>query len=322
VVPAVRASRDAGPRQALARRARDAGVAVGLSEAVTYSFVSPKDLEVVGAPASVIALRNPLGEENAVMRTSLLPGLLRAVSRARRHGEYDVRLFTVAPIFLPPPAGSVAPLPEERLAFAAVLAGERSEWLSKAQPVDVWDAKGLARAFVTRLVRREAAVSLATTGRPRALHPRGAAWIDVDGHRVGSLGPLHPDVGDAFEIDHPVMLIELDLEALDAVGVRPLRFSALSRFPAVTRDLAVVVEASIPAGDVEHAVRDAGGDLAEGVVLFDRFQGGSVPAGRHSLAFHVVYRAADRTLTDPEVDARHAHVLAEVEKRFGATLRA
>jgi phenylalanyl-tRNA synthetase beta chain len=322
IVPAVRASRDAGPRQALARRAREAGVAVGLSEAVTYSFVAPRDLEAVGAPQSTVTLRNPLGEESAVMRTSLLPGLLHAVSRARRHGEYDVRLFTVAPVFLAPHPEARPRLPQERLAFAAILAGERSEWLAKAQPVDVWDAKGLARSLILLLLRREATLSLATSDRPHALHPRGAAWIDVDGHRVGTLGPLHPDVGDAFEIDHPVVAVELDLEALDAVGARPVRFAALSRFPAVTRDLAVVVETSIPAGDVEHAVRDAGGDLAEDVMLFDRFQGGSVPAGRHSLAFHVVYRAGDRTLTDPEVDARHAHVLAEVEKRFGATLRA
>jgi phenylalanyl-tRNA synthetase beta chain len=267
-------------------------------------------------------LRNPLGEESAVMRTSLLPGLLSALARARRHGESDARLFTVGSLFLPPPRASGATLPHERLAFAAVLSGHRGGWLSKPEAVDVWDAKGVARAIVVRLLRREPTLRLASGDRPPALHPRGAAWIEVDGRRVGSAGPLHPDVGDAYAIDHAVVVVEIDLEAVDAVGPRPVRFVALSRFPAVTRDLAVVVDDAISAGDVEHAVRDAAGDLAEDVALFDRFQGGNVPAGRASLAFHVVYRAADRTLTDPEVDARHAEVLAEVEKRFGATLRA
>jgi phenylalanyl-tRNA synthetase beta chain len=321
VVPSVRASRDAGPRQALARRTREAATSLGLSEAVTYSFVAPRDLEAVGAPRPAVTLRNPLGEESAVMRTSLLPGLLRAVARASRHGERDARLFTVGPLFLPPPADSPS-LPEERLAFAAVLAGERAEWLGKGQPVDVWDAKGVAGALVRHLLRREAGVLPARQDRPPALHPRGAAWIEIEGRRVGRFGPLHPDVSEAFEIEHPLVVIEIDLDQLEAVGVRPVRFVALPRFPAVSRDLAVVVDAAVAAGDVEHAVRDAAGDLAEEVTLFDRFQGGSVPVGRASLAFHVVYRAADRTLTDPEVDTRHAHVLAEVEKRFGATLRA
>jgi phenylalanyl-tRNA synthetase beta chain len=320
-LPALRPSRDAGPRQALARRARGAGVAVGLSEAVSYAFVGQRDLEAVGAPSPVVTLRNPLGEESAVMRTSLLPGLLRAVARARRHGEQEARLFTVGPVFLAP-EDAAQTLPEERLTFAAVVAGKRSQWLGKPEGVDVWDAKGLASAVVQRLVQREPSVRLAKTDRPRALDPRGAAWIDVEGRCVGALGPLHPDVADTYDVDLPLLVVELDLVVLEAIGPRPVRFSPLPRFPAVTRDLAVVVDEGIPAGDVEQAVREAAGDLAEDVKTFDRFQGGSVPVGRSSLAFHVVYRAGDRTLTDSEVDARHAHVLAEIEKRFDATLRA
>jgi phenylalanyl-tRNA synthetase beta chain len=118
------------------------------------------------------------------------------------------------------------------------------------------------------------------------------------------------------------MVVELDLQALDAVGALPPRFTAIPRFPSSTRDLAVVVRDGVAAGDVETAVRQVAGELAEEVGLFDRFVGGNVPAGHASLALHVVYRAADRTLTDAEVDQRHAQVVAEVEKRFGAQLRA
>ncbi|HEX3343484.1 MAG TPA: phenylalanine--tRNA ligase subunit beta, partial [Polyangiaceae bacterium] len=136
------------------------------------------------------------------------------------------------------------------------------------------------------------------------------------------LGPLHPDVVDAFDLGDGAMVVEMDLLALDAIGARASRFVPVPRFPASSRDLAVVVRDGVPAGDVETAVRQVAGELAERVALFDRFVGGNVPKGHASLALHVVYRAADRTLTDAEVDQRHAQVVAEVEKRFGAQLRA
>jgi phenylalanyl-tRNA synthetase beta chain len=317
-MPAIQACRDAGPRQALARRAREAAIAIGLLEAVTYAFVSPSDLAQVGAPAATVRLRNPLREEQSVMRTSLLPGLLASVAHARRHRERDACLFSVGPLFL----AARGPLPEERLALSALMVGERSAWLGRPRSVDVWDAKGVARALVLRLLGREATVTLAVAGdRPGALHPRGAAWIEVGGRRVGSLGPLHPDVTDAFELGSAAVLVDLDLGAIEAIGPRGLQFSPLPRFPATTRDLSVVVADGVAAGEVESAVREAAGDLAESVALFDRFVGGSVPAGHSSLALHVVYRATDRTLTDPQVDDRHAAVVAAVEERFGATLR-
>jgi phenylalanyl-tRNA synthetase beta chain len=319
VLPALRASRDEGPREQLRRRARDAGVALGLSEALTYAFATPADLEAVGAPPAVVALVNPLSERGTVMRTSLLPGLLRAVAHARRHGELDARLFSVGTLFMPSGKGEL----DERIGFTAMLAGSRPAWLAKPQAVDVWDVKGIADGFVARLLRRQAAVRLAGADqRPRHLHPRGAAWIEVEGKRVGSLGPLHPDVADAFDLGEDVAVVEVDLQALDAIGARTPAFSPLPRFPASPRDLSVVVPDGVPGGEVERAVRDAAGELAERVELFDRFVGGTVPAGHASLALHVVYRAPDRTLTDAEVDQRHAQVVAEVQKRFGAQLRA
>ncbi|HEY5146023.1 MAG TPA: phenylalanine--tRNA ligase subunit beta, partial [Polyangiaceae bacterium] len=194
--------------------------------------------------------------------------------------------------------------------------------LSPPQSVDVWDAKGVAEGVVQRMLRRSVALHpIPEAERPRALHPRGAAWVEAGGKRVGKLGPLHPDVAERFEVGEHAIVVELDLEALQAVGVQPARFASLPRFPASTRDLAVVVRDDVPAGDVEHAARDAAGDLAEEVTLFDRFVGGPVPSGHASLALHVVYRAPDRTLTDADIDARHALVLAAVEKRFGASLR-
>jgi phenylalanyl-tRNA synthetase beta chain len=322
ILPAICATRDAGPREALARRARNAGVAMGLSEAITLAFASPRDLELVFAAPAVVTLQNPLGERGTVMRTSLLPGLLHALARARRQSEHDARLFTVGTLFLAPSTAAGGGAPDERLSFTAVLAGDRPAWLHRPEAVDVWDAKGVAVGLVERMLRKTPAVRLLQgSDRPAHLHPRGAASIEVDGRRVGVLGPVHPDVLQGFDLDDGALVVEIDLQTLEAVGAQPARFAAIPRFPASTRDLAVVVKDGVPAGDVEHAVREAGGDLAERVALFDRFAGGNVPPGHASLAFHVVYRAADRTLTDVEVDQRHAHVVAEVERRFGAQLR-
>jgi phenylalanyl-tRNA synthetase beta chain len=318
-LPPIRPTRDQGSRSALMRRAREAAVAMGLSEAITYAFVSPRDLQIVGAPPPAVTLRNPLREDQSVMRTSLLPGVLHALALAQRHGERDARLFSAGATFL----NSGQPAPDERLSFTGILAGRRPVWLGKPQAVDVWDAKGIAEGFARRLLGREAAFC-----RPGAedrlphLHPRGAAWIEIEGKRVGALGPLHPDVADVFDLEDSVVIVEYDLDALERVGARPPSFVALPRFPAALRDLAVVVGEDVTAGELERAVRETAGDLAEHVSLFDRFSGGGIPPGHASLALHVVYRAADRTLTDAEVDARHSQVVAQIQKQFGGQLRA
>ncbi len=309
-IPAIRPTDDAGPREALDRRARHAALELGLSEALTYAFTSPATLEMVRAKPAAVVLQNPLNVEQSVMRTCLCPGLLEALSRSRRHGERNVRLFTTGSIYLHE---------GERASFAAVLAGDRDAWLSKPQAVDVWDAKGLAEGFVHRMIGRTPSV------RPEPaphLHPRGSGAIFVQDTRIGALGPLHPDVISAMDTGADVMLVEIDLAALASLGDPKPRYAPIPRFPSATRDIAVVVKETVPAGEVQAAVREAAGPLAERVFIFDRFTGGSVPAGSLSLALRVVYRSPDRTLTDAEVDASHAKVVLELDKRFGATLRA
>ena len=321
-LPAIRASRDVGGREELARRARDAASSLGLSEAITYAFTSAKALEAIRAPLPTVHLRNPLGEHHAVMRTSVLPGLLDAVANARRHGQRNVREFTIGPVFLATkPDGDG--LPDEQLRIGVVLAGERPGWLEKPKPIDVWDTKALAAAIVQRLAGVSMPVEVIPATReetPAHLHPRGAAFVHVGGRRIGAFGPLHPDAVEALALDGEVMVAELDLEPFLA-GPKLPQYTAIPRFPASTRDAAFVVRDEIRAGEVTSAVKTAAGPLAEHVSLFDRFVGGPIPAGSSNLAFHVVYRAPDRTLTDAEVDAAHANVIKEVGQRFGATLR-
>jgi phenylalanyl-tRNA synthetase beta chain len=311
--------------------------ALGLSEAVTYSFVAPKDLEALRAPAPTIVIRNPLSEDRTVMRTSLLPGLLETVRRARRRGEPEVRLFTVGARFLPVAGATSAParpltsedrgvLPEERPSFAAVLAGPRPAYLSKSDPVDVFDAKGHAVELVERLTGRTPETISMNASDERGvlahLHPRGAAWIVVGGVVLGSLGPLHPDVVDALDLGGPVQVIEIDLVAVEALGKPTPKFRPIPRLPAILRDVALVVDEAVPAANLEKEIREAAGDLCEKVELFDVFAGGAIPAGRRSLAFRLVYRDpkaatnpdSARTLTDQEVEERHERVRAALRR--------
>ena len=319
-LPPIHASRDVGGREELARRAKEACAAVGLSEAITFSFTSPRILEALHAPPAAVALSNPMAEPQSVMRTTLLVGLLEAVKNARRHGERDVREFTVGPVFLAPARSGEMPNEELRLAFA--LAGDRTAWLEKPKPFDVWDAKGYAIEIARRLSGQAADVVPCARGEaPAHLHPRGAGFVTAAGRRIGSVGPLHPDVVDALDLDGEVLVMEIGLEEFRAGAVAP-RFVEIPRFPASARDIALVVKDGVAAGEVEAGIRAAAGPYVEAVKLFDRFVGGSVPAGHSSLAFRVVYRNPKGTLTDVEVDAAHAAVVKEAESRFGATLRA
>jgi phenylalanyl-tRNA synthetase beta chain len=343
VLPAIR-PQPARSTLVLENWVRQAAMEVGLSEAITYAFISPKELAALGLGPAPLHLLNPLSEERSVLRTSLLPGLLEALRRARHHGVSDVRLFTVAARFLEPDPNVVAsavidqslghpspPLPDEVPSFAAVVAGNRRAVLDKPQEIDVYDAKGLAVEIVERVTRQRATVAPQPAERRAPyLHPRGAGDVLVGGAVVGSFGPLHPDAADALDLGGGCVVVELDLRALERAGIRTPRYQPIPMLPAVTRDLAVVVSDDVTAGAVEEAIREAGRELCESVELFDLFRGAQVPEGHRSLAFHVVYRdpkAATepefaRTLTDEEVDQRHHRVVETVKKRFGAVLRA
>lgn len=262
------------------------------------------------------------------MRTSLLPGLLEAASRAKRHAQADVRLYALGARFLGK-EGAPDELPDEVPSFAALLSGSERGWLAKARDLDVYDAKGLAVELVARVTRGTPEVRAQSAAlRAPYLHPRGAADVLVDGTVVGCFGPLHPDVLERWDLG-PTVIVELDLRALARVGRGTPRFRPIPTLPASTRDIALVVAESVPAGSVGDAIRGAAGELCESVELFDLFRGGAIPEGQRSLAFHVVYRdpraatAPDsaRTLTDQEVDERHAAVVREVNARFGAVVR-
>jgi phenylalanyl-tRNA synthetase beta chain len=323
----------------LERECRLAACELGLFEAVCYSFVSKKALDLLSAPSPVVTLKNPFSEEREVMTTSLLPGLLDAAGRAQRHGETSIALFTVGSLFLSPlqslpddavqrmqprDAADLGRLPEERAAFALLLLGERPAYLEKPKPFDVYDAKGLACEIIARLSGQTARLGPCQAD---VLHPRARAELLVGDQRVGRFGVLHPDTSETLGLVGAACIAELDLTALEQLGKRVPRYSPVPRLPAITRDLAVEAPDELEVAALEAAIVAAAGDLCESVQLFDVFR----PSGsdKRSLAFRLVYRDpkastdpdSARTLTDKEVEAVQARVLSRVAE-LGAVLRA
>jgi phenylalanyl-tRNA synthetase beta chain len=285
---------------------------------------------------------SPLSEDRTVMRTSLLPGLLEALRRARRRGERAVRLFTIGSRFLPAgPAGSAATsnrprlphepkwLPEERPSFAAVLAGARPAYLTKPEDVDVYDAKGVAEELVQRLTGVAASVRSAASDKYPHLHPRSSGELWAGELLIGTFGTIHPDVVTALDLDGSLEVIELDLSAVERLEKPTPRYKPIPKLPAVTRDISLTVSDDVSAGDVAEVLRNAAGELCESVQLFDLFRGASIPENHRSLAFRLVYRdplaKSDpdraRTLTDKEVDERHTRVVRAATERLGGMLR-
>lgn len=314
-LPAIRPAREVDGRERFFRRLREAAVGASLYEACCYALLSPEKLAAVKAPAATVTLQNPLHSERSVLRTSLLPGLLDNVALARRKGEREARLFTVGRVFLP----GEAALPAEPMRFCAVLAGERATWLAKGEALTVWDALGLAESVIDRALGQRVT---STPSHHEAFHPRASGDLFAGDVLVGRFGQLHPSVADAFEVGRETLVVELDVEALYGLPTRSEAIASLPRFPANYRDVALVVPETVAAGTLAIAIREAAGSLAKDVVLFDRYLGASIPEGHASLAFRVLYRSDDRSLTDAEVDERHGDVLKAVHARFGVAQRA
>ncbi|MCC7540428.1 MAG: phenylalanine--tRNA ligase subunit beta, partial [Deltaproteobacteria bacterium] len=335
VLPPLVPSGRARPEQRAVRRLRELAVAAGLDEAMHHALVSKRDVETMRLGVAPVAILNPVSDERAVLRPSLLPSLAQALRLAARQGVERVRLFEVGRVFLPRAEG--APLaawesdadrvmPEQPRRFAFALSGARDGWLTRTPPVDFHDGKGVLESILRALLRTsvEAVRDAGLESDAPWLHPRRGARIVVDGEALGAFGELHPDIVEAFGLVAAPVVGELDVERLvaRAAVVADPKVHALPRFPPVTRDAAFVVDERVRARDVEQLVSAEAGELLERVELFDLYRGAPVPDGKKSLAFRLVFRASDRTLTDAEVDVAHRRVVEQVGARLGGLLRA
>jgi phenylalanyl-tRNA synthetase beta chain len=312
------------PRAVVAQNAvRDALTAAGCQEAVTISLIDPAYLAHLGlAPDDprILALQNPLAADRSVLRPTLLFGLLEAIqTNVRRQGP-DVRLFELGRVFEAQGAGKLA-LEETRIGI--VLTGLRAPraWFSGKARADAFDAKGAVETVVDALDRGEVTVGPLEPGAAPYLEEGRGATVLVQGSAVGVVGELHPAVQRAFDLPAPVFFAELSLDRLEALPGRQIVHRPLPRFPAVQRDLAVVLPAGVPAMEVSRAIRAIPNPYLKRVMLFDVYAGEQVGAGRKSLACSLLYQADDRTLTDSEVNAMHREVVERLRQSLGGEVR-
>ncbi len=317
------------PEARVVARLREALEASGFSEAVNFSFVAEQDLAPLRDHVAVgdgtgralgISLRNPISADLALMRTSLVPSLLRNAARNRAQHVDDVRLYELARVYRPVAAGAPGDAPaDEALRVAGLLLGRRAPlgWTAPAEAVDFHDAKAAVTALLEALGAPGARWEVG--GEPW-LHPRVAARVcAADGAPLGWVGELHPRVAKAFDVPRGVLAFELSVEALGRAGSPAPRYRHIPSLPAVLRDLAVVVDDAVAAEAVLSLVRQE--PLVEEATLFDVYRGAPIPAGKKNLALAIRYRAADRTLTDVEAEAAHQRIVVRLAQRLGAELR-
>ena len=293
-------------------RVKDALVGMGLYEILNYSFISPRWLDHLGLAdndprRNVVKLRNPLGEDTSVMRTTLVPSMLNTVAANLNRNIPGGMLFELSKVFVP--AEKAGELPAEKAALCIAAYGEG---------VDFYTVKNI----VTWLLAKFGVQASIAAGGDSYYHPGRKAIMAVGDTRLAALGEIHPDVAEAFDIKGRVVVAEVDLDALrpmekDFYGIKPL-----PKFPAVSRDIAVVVDEAVGAGTMMDAIRAAAGKLLEDAKLFDIYRGEKLGAQRKSVAFAITLRAPDRTLTDEEINAAMEKVLKALSEKFGAELRA
>ena len=265
-----------------------------------------------------VTVLNPLTADRAHLRRTLLPNLLNT-ARANLRFTDRIAIFEVGRVFHPRPDET---LPAEPRRVAALLSGPREagSWLAHdASPLGFFDLKGVAEALTTRL--RLSDVKWERAEHP-ALHPGRAARLLVGGVEIGVLGELHPQVRAAFDLpEQPVVVMELDLDALLAGWGASHEMADISAQPAIYEDLALIVDEAVAAAQVEALIRQSGGKLLVDVRLFDLYRGGQVPAGKKSLAYALTFQAPDRTLTDEDTKKLRGKIVARLERELGATLR-
>jgi phenylalanyl-tRNA synthetase beta chain len=324
------------------RRRRSVGRTLaerGYVEVLSYPFVSAAALAALGLPTAAVRLANPLSEEEPLLRTSLLPPLLGTLRRNIGRGQRDVALFEQGLVFLPAPQPGIPPVlgvagrpgeeewaranaavPRQPWHIAVVMAGEldrsgswgegrTGDWADAVQAaLDVLDAAGV----------RPVAVAV-TSAAADPWHPGRCAAVQVDGRTVGHAGELHPAVCADLDLPRRTCAMEIDLDAVPVPGRTPA--PVISNFPPALIDVALVVDQDVPAARVERALVEGAGELLESVRLFDVYTGAQVGDGRKSLAYKLVFRAGDRTLTAEEALAARDAAVGAAADRLGAVLR-
>lgn len=298
---------------------------LGMTEELSFSFTSTDLFDKLLVPADsplrqAIPIMNPLTDEAPLVRTCLLTSIMENAVRNFSRKNNDLKLFDVAPVFLPK-ALPLTELPEERLKVAGLITGRRHEvgWNQAGDMVDFFDMKGIVEELFRVLGITKYTVE---AGEHFALHPGKTALFKKGREVIATVGELHPQAAENFGIKQKVYLFEMDVEVLMKYTGKSFHFESLPKYPAIERDLAIVVTEDVAAADIERVIAKNGGKHFKGVTLFDVYTGEHVAKGKKSLAFNLQFQSKDKTLTDEEADTAFQSILKAVEKQFAAELRA
>ncbi|HWQ77010.1 MAG TPA: phenylalanine--tRNA ligase subunit beta [Syntrophomonas sp.] len=291
-----------------------------LYETMNYSFITPRYFDMLDLPEdsewrATVKLANPLSEEQSVMRTLLLPGLLETVSRNLARKNSNLAFFEVGKVFFP----QEQELPREELKLGAVVAGKlESNWLKQNVDMDFYYLKGIAENFLSQLGIEETEFVAAVHP---AYHPGRCAGIVCGGTELGVIGEIHPQVKQNFDIKPRVCALELDMDRLFELTRPRHMLESITRYPAVERDIALLLKEEITADQVAAIIRTSGGELLRKINLFDVYTGDRVEPGWKSLAYRMVFQSAERTLTETEINQIMEGITAALKTKLDASLR-
>lgn len=285
----------------------------GFSQAMTYSFESPKVYDKLLIPADsdlrkAITIANPLGEDYSIMRTISLNGMLNSLATNYNRRNKNVRLYEMANIYLPKSL-PVTELPEERMQFTLGMYGDG----------DFFTMKGVVEEFFEK-IGLDKKVTYDPNAGKTYLHPGRQANIIYNGKVVGYLGEVHPEVGDNYNISERVYVAVLDMPAVTEEATFNRKYQGIAKYPAVSRDISMLMKKEILVGQIEEIIAKKGGQYLESYALFDVYEGSQIQEGYKSVAYSVTFRAADKTLEDADVNEAMSRILKELEK-LGIELR-
>ncbi|MBS5394164.1 MAG: phenylalanine--tRNA ligase subunit beta [Clostridium sp.] len=299
------------PRQKFEDKISNTMLALGLSEIMTYSFLSPKAYDKIGMPEqdclrNSVTISNPLGEDTSIMRTTALPSMLDTLARNYNNRNGAVALFELASEYYPVEGQE---LPDEKTKLIAGLYGD---------DCDFFTAKGMVEQLLDTLFISN--YEFEASSNEYAYHPGRCAHIMINDTVIGVIGEIHPKVAENYGINERILCFTLDVDSLFAHTQTDATYTPLPKFPAVTRDLALICDETIPVRILEKAITKGAGNLLETIQLFDVYQGEQIEGGKKSVAFNIVLRSAENTLAEEQVNSTMKKVMKELEK-VGANLR-
>jgi phenylalanyl-tRNA synthetase beta chain len=284
----------------------------GLNQSISYSFVSPKVFDKIMLPMEnrlrkAVVIKNPLGEDFSIMRTTSIPSMMESLSRNYSRNNEEARLFEIGKVYIPDEDASK--LPNEINTVTIGLYGA----------VDYFDLKGIVENILSSI--GISGVSFERESENRSFHPGKTASINIKKKTAGILGEVHPDVTENYGIDARCYIAELNLDVLYELSDIERKYKALPKFPAVTRDMALLVDDSVLVQEIENIILKQSGSIVEKIKLFDVYKGKQIPEGKKSIAYSITYRHEDKTLTDEEVSKVHDRIVRTLENKLGAELR-